>query len=83
VDGEKPYLARAAARFLDGLPFRAPVEAVEAGVKSLREWCEVLAAERAAAGLRDTRKRPLSVLRYEGPEAPAPSLLAFLDDVAA
>ena len=45
------YTQRAAWRFLDGLPYRSPIEAVEAGARSLVEWCEVLRDERARAGM--------------------------------
>lgn len=40
------YLHAANLRFLDGTPFRSPVEAVEAGAKSIHEWCDCLANTR-------------------------------------
>jgi hypothetical protein len=40
------YMKRAAKRFLAGTTFRIPVEVVEAGVKSLTEWVDILAEER-------------------------------------
>jgi hypothetical protein len=40
------YMKRAAKRFLAGTNFRIPVEVVEAGVKSLTEWVDILAEER-------------------------------------
>ena len=40
------YMKRAAKRFLAGTTFRVPVEVVEAGVKSLTEWVDILAEER-------------------------------------
>jgi hypothetical protein len=78
------YLSRAAERFLAGLPYSSPAAAVEAGERTVGEWCETLNAERAADGLPEARrKRGVTVLDYEGPDVPAPSLLAFLSDVAA
>jgi hypothetical protein len=40
------YMKRAAKRFLAGTTFRIPVEVVEAGVKTLTEWVDILAEER-------------------------------------
>ncbi len=40
------YMKRAAKRFLAGTSFRIPVEVVEAGIKSLTEWVDILAEER-------------------------------------
>jgi hypothetical protein len=40
------YMKRAAQRFLTGTKFRTPVEAVEAGLKSLGEWADILQEER-------------------------------------
>jgi hypothetical protein len=40
------YLKRASRRFLEGTRFKAPVEAVEAGERSLTDWAEMLAEER-------------------------------------
>ena len=40
------YMKRAAKRFLAGTTFRIPVEVVEAGIKSLTEWVDILAEER-------------------------------------
>ncbi len=45
------YTRRAAWRFLNGLSYRSPIEAVEAGVRTAEEWCEVLREERARAGM--------------------------------
>ena len=42
------YLKRASRRFLEGTRFKAPVEAVEAGERSLTDWAEMLAEEREA-----------------------------------
>ncbi len=52
------YTRRAAWRFLDGLPYRSPIDAVQAGARSLVEWCEVLREERARAGLDIDRTAP-------------------------
>ena len=40
------YTQLAAVRFLDGLPYRSPVSAIEAGARSIQEWCDVLAETR-------------------------------------
>jgi hypothetical protein len=58
------YMKRAALRFLAGTKFRTPVEAVEAGIKSLGEWADVLQEEReleASNGenRRQNRARPM------------------------
>jgi hypothetical protein len=45
------YLAEAAREFLDNLPCRTPAEAVEAGVRSVEEWCACLVRARLACGL--------------------------------
>ncbi|HWG84474.1 MAG TPA: hypothetical protein VNT60_03235 [Deinococcales bacterium] len=45
------YTEIAAQRFLEGLPYRSPVAAIEAGARTIQEWCEVLAeARREHAG---------------------------------
>lgn len=40
------YLKRASRRFLEGTRFKSPVEAVEAGARTLGEWADVLSEER-------------------------------------
>ena len=40
------YLKRASKRFLEGTKFRSPVAAVEAGVRTLESWAEILLEER-------------------------------------
>ena len=40
------YLKRATKKFLHGTKFRAPVEAVEAGFRSLGDWADILTNER-------------------------------------
>ena len=42
------YTKRASQRFLQGTRYRTPVEAVEAGVRTLEEWTDILAEEREA-----------------------------------
>ncbi len=42
------YMKRAALRFLDGTKFKIPVEAVEAGMRTLGDWTDFLAEEREA-----------------------------------
>ena len=53
------YMRRATQRFLAGTKHRSPVEAVEAGVRSLTDWAEMLAEEREfeSEANRDTNKR--------------------------
>jgi hypothetical protein len=43
---KSPYYKRAAKQFLLGSKFRTPCEAVEAGVRSLEEWSNLLLEER-------------------------------------
>ena len=40
------YMKRASQRFLFATKFRSPVEAVEAGARSLLDWTRLLAEER-------------------------------------
>ena len=47
----EPYLRQAAKAFLQGLPYASPVAAVEAGARSLADWCECLNQTRARYGL--------------------------------
>lgn len=42
------YLKRASRRFLEGTRFKSPVEAVEAGARTLTEWADTLGEEREA-----------------------------------
>ena len=53
------YMKRATQRFLAGTKHRSPVEAVEAGVRSLTDWAEMLAEEREfeTEANRDSSKR--------------------------
>jgi hypothetical protein len=58
------YMKRAAQRFLTGTKFRTPVEAVEAGIKSLGEWADILQEERElevsnGESRRQNRARPM------------------------
>lgn len=58
------YMKRAAVRFLIGTKFRTPVEAVEAGLKSLGEWADILQEERElevsnGESRRQNRARPM------------------------
>jgi hypothetical protein len=41
-----PYFKRASKRFLTGLKFKTPVEAVEAQARTLEEWSRILLEER-------------------------------------
>ena len=42
------YLKRARRRFLEGTRCKSPLEAVEAGLRTLCQWADVLAEEREA-----------------------------------
>lgn len=44
------YLKLARQRFLDGTSHRTPIEAVEAGTKSVFDWCVCLAEARSEVG---------------------------------
>ena len=44
------YLRLARQRFLEGMPYRTPVEVVEAGVKSIFDWCACLDDARSELG---------------------------------
>jgi hypothetical protein len=50
--GSTSYWAMARERFLQGARFHSPFEAVEAGARTVQEWCEVLASVRAESGVR-------------------------------
>ena len=45
------YWAEARAQFLKGTRFRTPFEAVEAGARTVQEWCDLLASAKAEPGL--------------------------------
>lgn len=40
------YTQLAASRFLESLPYRSPVAAIEAGARTIQDWCDVLAETR-------------------------------------
>ena len=44
------YLQLARQRFLDGTSHRTPIEAVEAGTRSVFDWCVCLAEARSEVG---------------------------------
>jgi hypothetical protein len=46
------YVDKAARAFLAGTPYRYPVQAIEAGARTVEEWCEVL------NNVRDTLETP-------------------------
>ena len=48
----KKYLKLANRRFLEGTRYKAPIQAVEAGVRTLEEWTDVLNQEREAQNAR-------------------------------
>jgi hypothetical protein len=45
------YMKEAANRFLENSPFQTPADAVEAGARSISEWCDHLNLARARYGL--------------------------------
>jgi len=45
------YVAEAARRFIEGTGLSSPEAVVQAGLKSIRAWCEVLAETRAMHGV--------------------------------
>jgi hypothetical protein len=51
------YMKRAAKRFLEGTKFRTPVDAVEAGARTLDQWADFLAEERELDALNNTDRR--------------------------
>jgi hypothetical protein len=62
------YMKRATQRFLCGTKFRSPVEAVEAGERSLTDWAEMLAEEREfeTEANRDLSKRARNAMLAAG-----------------
>ena len=57
-------MKRATQRFLEGTKYRSPVEAVEAGIRTLGQWADILAEERELESQqhreRDTRRERVS-----------------------
>ena len=51
------YLKRATKKFLHGTKFRSPVEAVEAGCRSLGDWADTLTNERELEQSSASRRR--------------------------
>jgi hypothetical protein len=47
------YLIKARVRFLEGTRFKTPEECVQAGVRSIREWSDILSEERQMARIPD------------------------------
>ena len=50
VNKQDPYFQAVAKKFLEGTNFRAPVEAVESGERTILEWCDMLEKARAESG---------------------------------
>jgi hypothetical protein len=48
------YLREATQVFLSDMSFKTPAEAVEAGVRSVTEWCDCLNRVRGAYGLAES-----------------------------
>lgn len=59
------YLKRATRKFLHGTKFRSPVEAVEAGIRSLGDWADTLTNERELDSSATPRRRPQRVPRRD------------------
>lgn len=51
------YYKRAAKQFLAGTRFKAPFEAVAAGLKTLEDWADMLALEREIEDRYDEERR--------------------------
>ncbi len=51
------YYKRAAKKFLAGTRFKAPFEAVTAGIKTLEDWADMLALEREIEDQYDQERR--------------------------
>jgi hypothetical protein len=49
--GRVSYWAQARVQFLQGTRFRSPFEAVEAGARTVQEWCDLLASVKADSGV--------------------------------
>jgi hypothetical protein len=65
----KCYMTRAKRRFLEGTRFRAPIDAVLAGARTLEEWTLVLAEEREAETESQRLKRQArDAVRFAGDE---------------
>lgn len=54
------YITRAKKRFLAGTSYRAPVEAVTRGKRTLEQWVEILNEERDHAILNKTMSQTLA-----------------------
>jgi hypothetical protein len=66
---KSPYYKRAAKQFLHGLKFRTPCEAVEAGVRSLEDWSNLLLEERESDRELDQRQTHLRHVPARGAAA--------------
>ena len=62
------YLETASQQFLEGLPYRSPIEAVEAGERSLTEWCECLNRSRSLFGLHHDPLLEPDLTRWRQPQ---------------
>jgi hypothetical protein len=51
------YMTRAKRRFLEGTRFRAPIDAVLAGVRTLENWATILEEEREWEAAHQRQKR--------------------------
>ena len=66
------YIKKATKRFLDGTNFRSPIDAVEAGARSLEEWSEILFQERELEleQLKQVRLKRRAITRKLGRTSP-------------
>jgi hypothetical protein len=63
------YYKRAAKKFLAGTRFKAPFEAVMAGVKTLEDWADMLTLEREIEEQYDQERREKRKQRYSSVNA--------------
>jgi hypothetical protein len=60
------YITRAKRRFLEGTSYRAPVEAVTRGRRTLEQWVEILNEERDLENLKHTMSRTVVARSHRG-----------------
>jgi RNA-binding protein YhbY len=72
----RSYVDKAASAFLHGTPYRYPVQAIEAGAKTLDEWCSVLDEYR----VEPTRPEPVIVAAKKSSQKLLRAILAALNE---
>lgn len=70
------YYKRAAKKFLAGTRFKAPFEAVMAGVKTLEDWADMLGLEREIEDQYDQERREHRKQRHYSRVTASPILKA-------